>query len=157
MNDLFNTLGCIIYEYLPEHAQDLYELKLLKPLHIVDIENCLYSKKYWNKEFYGQLKWLKRIYFRYRIFIDDLGPLQNSPIEDICMQGFVGSLEPLRNCRLIKLWMDLFDGDLEPLQGHPLQDICMWDFTGNLEPLRGAPIHTICMYSFEGDLEPLKD
>jgi hypothetical protein len=78
MKEFFDILGLIVNQYVPKKAQDLYELKLLKPLHIVSIADCLYSGKYWTFDFYCQLRWLKNISFNYNIKIKDLGPLKGT-------------------------------------------------------------------------------
>src|SRR5271169_1801599 len=111
IDDVFRIFGEIFNELVPEDAEKLYSLKLIRPAHIVSIIDCLA----------GSLGDFKRL-------------------RHLTLNGFNGSLEPLRGAPLETVYMTSFNGSLEPLRGSPLRTVCMNCFEGSLEPLRGAPL-----------------
>jgi hypothetical protein len=113
MTDIFDQVGYIINEYVPE----LYQLDLFKNTHILSIIDTQIKSS-----------------------IEDFKKYVN--LKNLDLKNFNGSLEPLRGIQIKQLWLNRFNGDLQPLTSSQLELVWIPCFDRDLQPLADANANT---------------
>ncbi len=131
MQDIFDQVGYIINQYVPE----LYKFEMFREKHIIYIIDED-SKKAQGFEKYINLKYLVM-----DVFEGDLSPFALCPLLEIQMRCWDGDLTPLANCPLQKIDMSSFNGDLTPLSNCPLEKLDLFTFCGDYTPIMKCPLN----------------
>lgn len=168
VTNLFNQVGGIINEYVPERG---YVLDLFKDKHVTHLVRTIRENQptsiFYNPEvgyiicpFLSKFTSLKKysLVYETKVTMDDLFADKNFKDYSFIDATFKCNLKPLEVCTGLEvLELKKFKGDLNPLRSlRELHTLDLERFQGDLSPLSVLTnLHTLYLNRFKGDINPL--